>query len=251
MHHYLEGYWEVAPHPNDPPHTPDSHAWIAFNKQKFQGNNINCEITVYTSQLRAGLKGSRQLVFHSNSNQGQINFTLDIETSNPLPKMPLSLYLGEAVYFSFVLASGALAMTGALAVAWPVTVAVAVAGAVVLAVAGAGAGAWDGAWAVFFWGAVAGYILNKLYESLPAAKNPSFWLRFWSRYLLALICGCGLGIGVFGSGSIKGFFIPAAMIPIVTIASGTGLVYLTLLPMLQRQSQLAAYRKKEQHLIKP
>ncbi|MFN5854722.1 MAG: hypothetical protein ACK456_02280, partial [Pseudanabaenaceae cyanobacterium] len=81
--------------------------------------------------------------------------------------------------------------------------------------------------------------------------NASFWLRFWSRYALALLCGGGLGMSIFGMGVIKGFFIPAAMIPIVTIASGAGLVYLTLLPMLQRQSQLAAYRKKEQHLIKP
>lgn len=27
----LEGTWEVAPHSSDPPHTPDSHAWISFS----------------------------------------------------------------------------------------------------------------------------------------------------------------------------------------------------------------------------
>jgi serine/threonine protein kinase len=291
----LEGYWEVAPHPNDPPHTPDSHAWISFNKQKFQGNNINCEITVDTSQLRAGLKGSRQLVLHSNTNQAQINFTLNIETASPLAEIPLSLCFWEAFYFSFVLASGAWVWAwawtggGAVTVAWAVAVAWfgAVAGAVAVAeawagggavaVAGAVAWAWVGAlavaWAkalaealVLAWalalalalalvgalaGALAGNKLNKQYESIPVAKSPLFWLRFWSRYALALLCGCGLGMSVFGSGLIEGFFIPATMIPIVTIASGAGLVYLTLLPMLQRQSQLAAYRKKEQHLIKP
>ncbi|MEI6430213.1 MAG: serine/threonine-protein kinase [Pseudanabaena sp. ELA607] len=274
----LEGYWEVAPHPHDPPHTPDSHAWISFNKQKFQGNHVNCEITVDNSQLRAGLKGSRQLVLHSNSNQGQTNFTLDIATANPLPKIPLSLYFWEAFYFSFVLASGTLAVVGAVAVALAflaetVAVALAVAMALAMALAGTLAGTLAVAVAVAvavagtvaaalaltvaaalaggLAGAVAGDKLNKQYKSLPAAKSPLFWLRFWSRYVLALLCGGGLGMSVFGSGLIKGFFIPATMIPIVTIASGAGLVYLTILPMLQRQSQLAAYRKKEQHLIKP
>jgi hypothetical protein len=120
-------------------------------------------------------------------------------------------------------------------------------------------GAWTGAWAgavvwtaAWVWSWVwAGGKLDEKYKSLTAAQNPSFWMLFWSRYVLALLCGCGLGMNIFGMGLIKGFFIPATMIPIVTIASGAGLVYLTILPMLQRQSQLAAYRKKEQHLIKP
>jgi len=35
----LEGEWEVTSHPNDPPHTPDSHAWISFSPKEFKGNN--------------------------------------------------------------------------------------------------------------------------------------------------------------------------------------------------------------------
>ena len=34
----LEGKWEVAPHPNDPPHTPDAHTWITFTSKVFCGN---------------------------------------------------------------------------------------------------------------------------------------------------------------------------------------------------------------------
>ncbi|MFZ9740240.1 MAG: serine/threonine protein kinase, partial [Prochlorotrichaceae cyanobacterium] len=33
----LEGHWEVAPHPNDPPHTPDRHPWISFSPKTVQG----------------------------------------------------------------------------------------------------------------------------------------------------------------------------------------------------------------------
>ncbi|MBD2176505.1 serine/threonine protein kinase [Pseudanabaena sp. FACHB-1998] len=269
----LEGCWEVAPHPNDPPHTPDSHAWISFNKQKFKGNDVNCEITVHTSKLRAGLTGSRQVVFRSNTNQGQINLLLEIETANPLPKIPLSLYFEEVLYFGCVLVSGVIAIraedeAGAVGIALAGSVALAVvamaatravAVGICLEVVGVVAIAWTGAWAgavvwtaAWIWaGAWAGGKLDEKYKSLSAAQNPSFWMLFWSRYVLALLCGCGLGMNIFGMGLIKGFFIPATMIPIVTIASGAGLFYLTILPMLQRQSQLASYRKKEQHLIKP
>ena len=289
----LEGYWSVAPHPNDPPHTPDSHAWISFNKQKFQGNKVNCEITVDTSQLRAGLTGSRQLVLHSNTNQDQINLNLSVETANPLPKRPLSLYFLEAFYFSLVLASGIAVIwvvawasgamvvawgwsEGAMNVAWAMVVAgawvrvVVVAGVVALtlarvwakAVAGAMAGAmvggavawpWAVAWArasdlhsavamaganamvgvamavpvawvvamamaVAWTVSMAGAEIEEKYKFLPTGKNPSFWLRFWSRYVFALLCGCGLGMSIFfGMGLIKGFFIPATMIGSISI----------------------------------
>ncbi|WP_055076546.1 serine/threonine-protein kinase [Pseudanabaena sp. 'Roaring Creek'] len=38
----LEGHWEVAPHPNDPPHNPDNHDWISFSRKRFNGNKIEC-----------------------------------------------------------------------------------------------------------------------------------------------------------------------------------------------------------------
>ncbi len=35
----LQGRWEVAPHPNDPPHTPDYHPWISVTPAQFSGNH--------------------------------------------------------------------------------------------------------------------------------------------------------------------------------------------------------------------
>jgi len=32
----LEGRWEVAPHPSDPPHTPKTHSWIKVTPAKRQ-----------------------------------------------------------------------------------------------------------------------------------------------------------------------------------------------------------------------
>ncbi|MEQ8960269.1 MAG: hypothetical protein RLP02_20490 [Coleofasciculus sp. C2-GNP5-27] len=37
----LSGWWEVAPHPSDPPHTPYHHAWISFEPEKFEDIHQN------------------------------------------------------------------------------------------------------------------------------------------------------------------------------------------------------------------
>lgn len=49
----LEGKWEVAPHQNDSPHMPETHAWIYFQSAKFASNHTDCQITVDTSKLMA------------------------------------------------------------------------------------------------------------------------------------------------------------------------------------------------------
>jgi serine/threonine protein kinase len=63
----LEGWWEVAPHPSDPPHPPNSHAWISFGSRKFLGNYNECSIVVNTDKLMAGRIYQRQILLHSNS----------------------------------------------------------------------------------------------------------------------------------------------------------------------------------------
>jgi serine/threonine protein kinase len=63
----LEGWWEVAPHPSDPPHTPNSHAWISFGSRKFSRNDNECSIVVDTDKLMAGMVYQRQILLHSNS----------------------------------------------------------------------------------------------------------------------------------------------------------------------------------------
>ena len=49
----LEGKWEVGSHPQDPPHTPDNHAWISVKPGKFSRNHILCQVQVDTSKLMA------------------------------------------------------------------------------------------------------------------------------------------------------------------------------------------------------
>jgi len=77
----LEGHWEVSPHPNDPPHSPDNHAWISFGKKIFEGNHIDCKISVDTSKLIAQAKGKRNISIHLNTAQGKQNIVIATETA--------------------------------------------------------------------------------------------------------------------------------------------------------------------------
>ncbi len=63
----LSGRWEVAPHVNDPPHTPYDHSWISFSPHKFAGNNVKCTITVDTSKLVENTIHKREIILHNNS----------------------------------------------------------------------------------------------------------------------------------------------------------------------------------------
>ncbi len=81
----LAGRWEVAPHPSDPPHTPYDHAWISFSPQKFEANEVKCQITVDTSQLLAGATYTREIRLRSNSSPETNTITILVQTV-PLPK---------------------------------------------------------------------------------------------------------------------------------------------------------------------
>ncbi|TYQ31993.1 serine/threonine protein kinase [Pseudanabaena sp. UWO310] len=77
----LEGHWEVDPHPNDPPHSPDNHSWISFNQKKFEGNHVDCEIVVDTSKLIAQGKGQRKINIYLNTARRNYSFKIAIETA--------------------------------------------------------------------------------------------------------------------------------------------------------------------------
>jgi serine/threonine protein kinase len=95
----LEGRWDVAPHPHDPPHTPNSHAWICVTPTKFAGNKTLCRIQVDTSKLMADKLYKRQLLLHSNAYPEIHPLTVKVQTA-PLPierkKLP---YVGLAKVF--------------------------------------------------------------------------------------------------------------------------------------------------------
>lgn len=77
----LQGRWEVAPHPNDPPHTPSTHDWISFAPAKFTGNQVECSITVDTSNLMADQVYKRQLILQTNSEPETNDFTVEVQTA--------------------------------------------------------------------------------------------------------------------------------------------------------------------------
>ncbi|MEG3939461.1 serine/threonine-protein kinase [Microcoleus sp. S36b_A3] len=83
-HTMLCGRWEVAPHPNDPPHTPYDHSWISFEPQAFESNNIECQIAVDTSKLLASQTYNRQIILRANSEPE--THTIELQTTTaPLP----------------------------------------------------------------------------------------------------------------------------------------------------------------------
>jgi serine/threonine protein kinase len=87
----LEGKWQVSPHPHDPPHTPDSHAWISVEKPiRCTQEAINCRICVDTSKLMADAQYKRQLILHSNAYPSTHTVTVKVQTAAiPIEKRKL------------------------------------------------------------------------------------------------------------------------------------------------------------------
>ena len=95
----LEGKWEVAPHPHDPPHTPNSHAWIGVTPTKFTGNKTLCRIQVDTSKLMADKLYKRQLLLHTNAYPEIHPLTVKVQTASlPIERRRLP-YVGLAGMF--------------------------------------------------------------------------------------------------------------------------------------------------------
>jgi serine/threonine protein kinase len=87
----LEGYWEVASHLSDPPHTPNSHAWISFGARKFAGNDITVDVSIDTSKLKASTTYVRTILLHTNSNLAVQEIELTVRTA-PIPQSLLVPY---------------------------------------------------------------------------------------------------------------------------------------------------------------
>jgi serine/threonine protein kinase len=83
----LTGRWQVAPHPSDPPHTPHNHAWISFYPEKFEGNLVDCKITLDTSKLLANETYQREILLFSNSSPEAHKITVQLQTY-PLTAIP-------------------------------------------------------------------------------------------------------------------------------------------------------------------
>jgi len=77
----LSGRWQVAPHPNDPPHTPYDHPWIFFETYKFEGNEVECKIMVDSSKLLANRTYHRQIILHANSEPDSHKIAIEVKTA--------------------------------------------------------------------------------------------------------------------------------------------------------------------------
>jgi serine/threonine protein kinase len=80
----LQGQWYVAPHPNDPPHTPDDHVWIRITPKRFEAHyeeEVTCTITIDTSKLKADKIYQREIVLESNAKDERIRFDVSIQTA--------------------------------------------------------------------------------------------------------------------------------------------------------------------------
>lgn len=98
----LAGQWEVAPHPSDPPHTPYDHDWISFQPQKFEGNLVECQITVDTSKLLAEHTYTREILLHTNSSPDTHTITLQLQTAPLIQPRSITLgFLSGKIFWRF------------------------------------------------------------------------------------------------------------------------------------------------------
>jgi serine/threonine protein kinase len=103
----LQGQWYVAPHPNDPPHTPDDHVWIRITPKRFEAHyeeEVTCTITIDTSKLKADKFYQREIVLESNANEERIRFNVSIQTAKikfDVAFPPYLALLGLGVFLAF------------------------------------------------------------------------------------------------------------------------------------------------------
>ncbi|MEB3828127.1 serine/threonine protein kinase [Phormidium sp. CCY1219] len=267
----LMGKWDVAPHPHDPPHTPDFHPWIAFQPATFNANRVHCHLKVDTSQLRAGEEYHRTLRLHSNSSQATMTLPLTVETAAiPITRKTLP-YSALGLLF---LSSGAGAMLALHSIAAPI----AIGASGFLAWAGLSKLAGHQGFAVkflltlmatsigagtigFTLGMAAGASLMGAWgtaATLAATVVTGSALLFSARGVQKQF-GTGLATGMslltaasgisWGIGLQLGLWTPLLLATVAV--TGLPVVSVMLLLPWQRSRRLAQYRRSEEHLIKP
>lgn len=280
----LEGRWEVAPHPSDPPHTPERHAWIKVAPVQFASNRAECRITVDTSQLMADKTYERQILLHTNSTTETYSIAVQVQTAAiPIatikpPYLSLALLGGSCCGWSWLVYQ-----------TWPISACL-----MLLVFLGAffevvyGGVAENGfknfpsfypnlqlpnglvaclfcllfmqlilallvlmslmyASVVIMWYLVliGAYIVSIFKEIADGIEKEGF-SKVATVPLLILIIGLGSSLGVW-------FKLGALNLPALAAVVGTSLPLagMLLYPPLQRRQLIAKYRQSEQRLIKP
>lgn len=269
----LTGWWEVAPHPSDPPQPPQppllSHAWISISPSRFADNRVVCEISIDTRKLRTGQVYDRQLLLHTNGVPETETVSLTVQTA-PVPVTVRKLPYGFLGLLFLVAAGGAVVALESMITL--VTVAIAGFGTwgglnrilgsgnhwlkvliaflttmVVAGTVGFGIGVALGATATGLWGtAIAAAVTVATAASLLAtARGVS--QNFGTGWAIALClltaisgitCGLGLKLQLLASPWLLALATTAPVLALILI-----------LPASDRR-RLAKYRQSEQHLIK-
>ncbi|UBF29190.1 protein kinase [Kovacikia minuta CCNUW1] len=281
----LEGTWEVAPHPSDPPHCPSSHSWISFHPLVFQGNQTECRITVDTTKLMRNKTFNRKILLHTNTLEQTYTLELRVKTA-PLAMQTKSLPYGLLVLlFSFsFLASWVTAWFALFVGAVEGVVAVTWFGVAIGAAVGFEIAAWImgtlASTAGATTGVIAGFAVGSMALLLPAIEAlsvdsmtvlPGAIAGFMSGALTGLVAGfvvekttakgISLGAGVtialltMASGFSLGLSFVLGLSKPLYISAVVGINVLMAAVIVQGLLQgirLAAYsRRSEQRLIKP
>ncbi len=184
----LEGYWEVAPHESDPRYIEKSHVWIAFEPAKFQGNCVDCKITVDTSRLMVNKTYNRQILLHTNSSPETYPIAIQVHTN--LLEFPKYPYVSLALLFVI---AWVLTGWGAASMAWLMSIASAFGAVVPVVLIGAGF--------------LAGFLAGALLAAVGVKAVPAVKIALWVIALVVLAV-------VFSTGLL------AAAVTILLVAAG-------------------------------
>ncbi|AUT00390.1 serine/threonine protein kinase [Nostoc sp. CENA543] len=191
----LQGRWEVAPHLNDPPHTPDHHAWIFVTPAEFSRNHTQCQIEVDTSQLMADKQYKRQLILHSNAYPASHTLTVKVQTATlPIEKL--------AIPYAWLAGVLVICMIASASMTWFITVVGlwAVMSAIMAAMLGAVIGAFGGITIGLIIGGMLGILFNFdeiVITRIAGAIGIVLGLPLGSvQALLSIDSKIGIGIGI-------------------------------------------------------
>ncbi len=285
----LEGTWEVAPHPSDPPHTPEAHAWIILTPSTFSGNRVDCEVTVDTSKLMVNNFYSRNILLHTNSEPEIHNLAIKVQTAllvetKKMPYFSLALLcvvsgflaglIPTSVSFFNMMApwvlSGAVAgASGGATIAAATTNdktvdwrrvrsgflfgallgSLITSGAMAVVVFGAWGGWFSSNWSLLS-GIIVGAVAPVLEVNLFRAVGSGMANKGFSRKAVVATLLLSVGLGISSSLSLTlGIWNPLVLTSV--LGTGLPLVGMVFYPPIKRSRLIAKYRRSEQHLIKP
>lgn len=261
----LAGKWEVAPSKYDNI-VNNIHPWITIKPSEFEGNKINCQISINTAQLKTGKVYKRKLIVKQHYSEKNHILRLKIETSKIRVKN--ILYTSLIVLFAVALIcgwlSGIMVNFNPNLINWLVFIL----GLIIGIFGGYGASFSKIDWFVKAVGSmtsliiIVGFIglgsdvdlivgfIAGLIVSCTAGMMIKFYLEkkcpkmtTITLALLTAIFGISFGIDLtFSNGN--------SLLLLIILGTGLPLILMVLNPYWQYQKQLNNYRQKEPLLIK-